>query len=101
LLERLTARQLAEWEEYSKLDPIGEWKHDFELAYLLSVITNLFIGVHAKKGAKMTKPEEFLIKWDNSMQEEKQQSIAEMRNVLMALATTQNKKVGEKTIKRK
>ena len=93
MLEQLTAYQLAEWEEYSKMEPIGPWKHDFEYAHLLATITNLFIGAYGKKGSKLTNAEDFMIKWDGtSEKEEPKQSVAEMKQVLLDMARSVNSK---------
>ena len=100
MLEHLTAKQLAEWEEYSKIEPIGQHKHDIEFGYLLSVITNLFISVYGKKGSPLTKPEEFIIKWDSTKEEQKQQTVAEMKDVLMSLVRSQKGKEKVKDFKR-
>jgi hypothetical protein len=93
-LEQLTSSQLAEWEEYSKIDPIGEWRNDFKFAYMASIITNLMIGAYGKKGSKLTKLEDFLIKWDTGMVEpEKKQSVEDMKQILLSIASAQNKRV--------
>jgi DNA-directed RNA polymerase specialized sigma24 family protein len=91
-LEQLTAYQLAEWEEFDKIEPIGVWKHDYEFAYLLSTITNLFISAYGKKGSKLTKPEDYLVKWDSGAKEEPvRQSVEDMKSILMGIAKVQNK----------
>jgi hypothetical protein len=95
-LKSLTAKQLAEWEEYSKIDPIGKWREDYRLAYLAMLITNLTIQVHGKRGAQLAKFEDFLLEWDSEgtkTTSTKQQSVEDMRSVLMSLAASQNKKV--------
>jgi hypothetical protein len=76
---------------YDRLEPFSDYKHDFEFGYLLSVISNLFIGAYGKKGSKMTKPEDFIIKWGGE-DEPKQQSVEDMKNVLMGIAAKVNKK---------
>lgn len=77
---------------YDRLEPFSDYKHDFEFGYLLSVISNLFIGAYGKKGSKMTKPEDFIIKWGEDSDESKQQSVEDMKSVLMGIATKVNKK---------
>ena len=93
MLEHLTATQLAEWEEYNKLDPIGEQRDDFRNAYLLMTMTNLAIGIHGKKGSKLTKIEDYIVDWDAGGKEEVQQSAEDMKNFLMSFASSHNKKV--------
>lgn len=91
-MEQLTANQLAEWEAYNNLDPIGEWRNDFKFSYMASLITNLMIQAYGKKGSKMTKIEDFQLQWDRENEGSKQQSVEEMKSVLLGLAATQNKK---------
>lgn len=99
MLEQLTATQLAEWEEYSKIEPIGSYKHDFELGYVLSTITNLFISAYGKKGTAHTKPEDFVIEWDTT-KKPKQQSVQDMKSAMMALVRSQSGKERSKDFKR-
>lgn len=95
MLDQLTSKQLSEWEAYDRLDPIGSWREDFRMAYLSSLITNLTISVHGKKGAKTTTPMEFMPEWDREgvIHEPKKQSVEEMKAIMMGIAKNQNKKV--------
>ena len=92
-MEQLTATQLAEWEEYNKLDPIGEQRDDFRNAYLLMTMTNLAISIHGKKGSKFTKIEDYIVDWDVKSKDTVQQSAEDMKNFLMSFATSHNKKL--------
>jgi hypothetical protein len=93
-LEQLTATQLAEWEAYDIIDPIGEIRNDIKFANMASLISNLMIGAHGKKGSQMTKPEDFIIKWDfGAIEKDKKQSVEEMKRILLGMASAQNKKV--------
>lgn len=98
-MEQLTASQLAEWEEYSKIDPIGMWRQDYHLAYLLTTISNLAIGIHGKKGTQLHSVDDFLIKWDSGPEENRVQTVEEMKQVLMGMAKTVNKQ-HNKTLKK-
>jgi hypothetical protein len=89
-LEHLTATQLAEWEEYDKMDPIGMMRIDYYFAYIATIISNLAIGIHGKKGTKLHTVNDFLIEWDTTKEKPKQ-TISEMKEVLMSLAATVNK----------
>ena len=100
MLRQLTARQLAEWEEYSKLEPIGQYKHNYEFAYLMSHITNLFISAFSKKGAEMTKPEDYMINWGGEVQETEKQSVTTMKSVLMSWAKSRKGKEKVNNFKR-
>jgi len=91
LLKELTSTQLAEWEAYDKIDPIGEWRSDFRISYLTWIVTNLAIQIHGKKGAEQTKIDDFILKWDAGEKEEKVQTVEDMRNVLLGIAARQNK----------
>jgi len=98
LLNYLTSTQFSEWEAYDRLDPIGTWREDFRLAYLSSLVTNLTISVHGKKGAKHTTPMDFMLDWTGTTKEPKKQSVEEMKEILMAFAKRQNKSVAKKRV---
>lgn len=44
MLEGLTSRQVAEWQAYSAVEPFGEDRADYRLAYALAVIVSLLKG---------------------------------------------------------
>ena len=86
---------MSEWEAYDRIDPIGTWREDFRMAFLSSLITNLTISVHGKKGTKMTNVMDFLPIWDiqaDKPKEVKIQSIEEMKKVFQEIARVHNKK---------
>jgi hypothetical protein len=86
---------LSEWEAYDRIDPIGTWREDFRMAYLSSLVTNLVISVHGKKGAKTTSPMDFMPDWgEEKSKEPKKQSVEEMKEILLGIAKMQNKRVG-------
>ncbi len=90
-MAELTNTQLNEWEAYNTLQPIESWRQDYQYAMLNSTITNLAISIHGKKGAKMSKPLDFMPQWGGK--EEKIQTIEEMKMVLRNIANTfKNKK---------
>jgi len=62
-LNELTSVQLSEWEAYDRLDPIGEWRADFRMAYLSIIVTNIARAVYGTKGTKMTVPLDFMPEW--------------------------------------
>jgi len=92
-LDSLTSRQLSEWEAYDRLDPIGTWRDDFRLAYLSSLITNIAICVHGKKGAKHTIPMDFMLDWDVKEKKINVQSVEEQKRILMDIFGEHNKRV--------
>jgi hypothetical protein len=70
-LDELTSYQLAEWEAYDELDPIGEWRDDFRIASLSSLISNIVLALYQdpeeKKQGKVpeyTEPLEFMPEFD-------------------------------------
>lgn len=93
----MTSEQLAEWEAYHRLEPIGDERIEFSLAMLSSVITNIAISALGKPGTKQTTPMDFLPRWDgsgDSKTKQKKQSIEEMKGILhnIAAAFGQSKK---------
>jgi hypothetical protein len=93
-LEQLTASQIAEWEVYDSIDPIGDFRIEMSLAYGFSIIANLLIKAHFKKGKEL-KPIDFLIDWSGDLKqsEGKKQSVEEMKRFLLQFAKEQNRRV--------
>lgn len=98
-MEQLTSAQLSEWEAYDRLDPIGQGRGDFRMAKLASVIMNAVIQMHGKRGAKLTSPKEFMPEWD-AEKLRRQQTVEEMKQAMMSIASAQNKKLKNKGTKR-
>jgi len=92
LSKHLTASQLIEWEAYDTLEPIGEWRADYRISFLASLLTNLVIQTMGKKGAKLTKIEDFLFDWDGSVADSKKQTPKQMKDILMAIVNKNKKK---------
>ena len=94
-MDQLTSKQISEWEAYDRIDPIGEWRNDFRIAKLESLITNIVQQLYATKGSKptITTPMDFMVDWSgDKVQEVKKQSVEEMKAVMMGIASSQNKK---------
>ena len=91
----LTAGEIAEWEAYDRLDPIGDGRTDLHFAILMSQITNLFIGAYGKKGAKFTRPEDYIIDWSGGGQEKNpvQQSVDDMKAFMLDFAKKHNERL--------
>jgi hypothetical protein len=70
------------------------------MAYLASLITNLTISVHGKKGAKQTSIMDFMPVWDEEGKRQgsgqKVQSVEEMKAALLNIAKVQNEKEARK-----
>ena len=99
MLNELTSVQLSEWEAYGRLDPIGEWRADFRMAYLCTIVTNIARKVHGEKGAKMAVPLDFIPEWGKEDEElivQTKQTAEEMRQLMLAITKTQNGKTKKK-----
>jgi len=64
------------------------------MATLAATITNLVIGVHGEKNAKLKTVDDFMPKWDivigeESTEKKKRQSTAEMKRILMGIVKHQ------------
>ena len=88
LLDELSAYEIAEWEAYDRLDPIGEFRADFRMAELATVITNIAIKWAAgKKKVDLVDILDFIPKWDaGAPKEVKKQSVEEMKKALKEIA---------------
>jgi hypothetical protein len=87
-LDQLNSYQLSEWEAYDRLDPIGSWRDDFRISYIASLLTNLTIRVHGKRGAQLTEVKDFLFDWSGDFKRAelaKKQSPEEMKATLMTM----------------
>lgn len=49
MLDGMSSRQMAEWRAFGSLEPIGDERADFRMAYALSVIVNMFAGKDTEK----------------------------------------------------
>ena len=97
-MDQLTSKQISEWEAFDRIDPIGKWREDFRFAKLESLLINIVNQLYhdPKKGKPaMTSPLDFMPDWSGEFkyQEPKKQSVEEMKEVLMSIASSQNKKV--------
>jgi hypothetical protein len=91
-MNEITSEQFSEWEAYDRLDPIGKWREDFRLAYLCSMVTNLVISVHGKKGTKMTSPIDFMLDWDMTKIQEENKVFATENEELKAFKASEDAK---------
>jgi len=94
----LSSRQISEWEAYDRLDPIGSWREDFRFAQLMSLLVNIVTRIFAPKGhtPKNVSPLDFMPQWGDFADfkiEKPQQSVEEMKQILLSIASSQNKKV--------
>jgi hypothetical protein len=78
LLQQLTAAQLAEWEAFDSLEPIGKWRDDYRTALLCTLISNMF----SDKKSNPAKLTDFLLQWDKPKKNKKHQTVEEMKKIL-------------------
>lgn len=82
------------------MDPIGEWRADFRMAYLSAIVTNIARAIYGEKGAKMAVPLDFMPEWDKENEEDapisKRQTPEQMRQILVAIAKEYKKKPEKK-----
>lgn len=99
MLRQLSAHQIAEWEAYNRLDPIGEERDDFRIAHLMSLIFNIHLQENSKKQLSekdLKTALDFMVEWDDEIRNKKKakkQSWQEMKEILLTIAKTQNKNV--------
>jgi len=72
---------------------------DYQFAYISTLISNLAIGIHGKKGTKLHEVSDFLIKWDVT-EEKPKQTVEEMKQFLLSFAETTNKRHNQKNVKK-
>jgi len=109
-LDQLTSNQLSEWEAYDQIDPIGTWRDDYLMAYIASVLTNIFNAEHCEKDKEpiRTAPIDFMPIWDVAEQKKQtkikiqRQKAEDMKNILMSFVASHNKntEAQEKVLKR-
>jgi hypothetical protein len=82
---QLSATQIAEWEAFDKLEPIGKLRDDYRTALLCTLIANMF----SNKKSKPAKLTDFLLQWDKKPK--KRQTIEEMKSMLQLIFGKKNK----------
>lgn len=103
LLDELSSAQLAEWEAYSQIEPIGsEWRADWRNALLCTVITNLFKSFSATKHSTPTwsTVDEFMPPWDDIIRQKrtvilKEQTTEEMKEAVLRIGRVMGTKKRE------
>jgi len=90
---------LSEWEAYDRIDPIGDWRADFNFATLKSLLMNMNLSIYRKRGTipKFTAPIDFMPDWSGELRKVavKKQSVEEMKQLLLGMARVQNEKVAK------
>lgn len=89
---------MAEWEAYDRLDPMGDWREDYRLAFLCSLMMNIAIKQGGQKGAKLTEPLDFMLVWDEEKKQgSTEQSPEEILAIFTAMASNMKTKPKNKT----
>jgi hypothetical protein len=94
-----------EWEAYDKLDPIGEWRDDFRMAKIESLLVNIVNALYHKQGdvPLVTSPIDFMVRWGEEVEETEpiKQSAEDMLKVFAEIAGAQKGKTKDFPIKHK
>ena len=80
--ERMTSREMSEWQAFDRIDPIGDERQDYGSALVAWMVASAFSG----KGAR-PKLEDFMPKWEKRVQGQTQE---EMTAAIMAWANQHN-----------
>lgn len=88
LLSRIDTAELVEWMAFYELEPFGYFRRDLEAAMIAQTIANVNRG----KGKQPFKLNDFLLKF-KADEDERKQSVSEMKSILLAIAKIQNAKV--------
>lgn len=94
MLEAMTAGQLAEWEAYDRLEPIGGYRQDYMIGSVIKIVLELAQAVYGRKGRTLSCTPWDFVPWrpDVEQAQVKRQSVEEMRQVLQMLAKKKVKK---------
>jgi hypothetical protein len=90
LLNYLTSSQLSEWEAYDRIDPIGKWREDFNVANLMALIAN--VNRNPKKKSNPFTISDFMPEWGKEEEKEKRQTVEEMKQAFMSIFPNLKKK---------
>lgn len=91
LLEILTATQLAEWEAFDRLDPVGDWRGDFHSAQLLYTINSFIHKRFGKRGSEEPEFKKYFPRWGDPTKpkqelSQQQQTVEEMKLAMQRIA---------------
>lgn len=97
----LTASQLAEWEAYNTLEPVGDYRQDYMMAQLTSIFYNFASSFGSKDGRrKIAKIPDFIPWMEQPEEKEADQSLSDMKKSLLSLAK-KDKEKKKKIVKQK
>lgn len=103
MLDQLTSAQLSEWEAFNRLEPVGEFRRDYRIATLTSIIYNFASSFGGKSGKRVvSKPQDFMLWLDQPEKgSEKEQSVDEMKEAVFAIAASAKKTGPPKNLRKK
>lgn len=103
MLENLTSEQITEWKAYDEIDPIGEWRADYRMAYLAALYMNVKIqqGTPRNEKPKLQVPSDHMPPYGMTEEEIaesriKKQSLEELKAGLLEWARVHNESVRQK-----
>lgn len=94
----LTEKQLVEWEEYNKLEPIGSYKQDFHFANLCHLIVELAQSVWGGKKRRITTIMDYMPHWFTQYKHRtgtasvRREPWQDIKGKLMAMVASQKKR---------
>lgn len=86
MLSQLTLEQLQEWEAYNAIDPIGEWREDYRIAKLESMVMNIALSVWGKEGSTLTSPKDFMPEFYQDQEEVKRKHLQQIKEMFLGLS---------------
>lgn len=86
LLDYLTSDQVAEWEAYDRLEPIGGFRQDYRFAQVCHLIYELAQSVYGKKDKRQrSHPMDFMPWGPSERAQPKKQTAEEIKTALVAI----------------
>lgn len=76
LIDRVSARELTEWQVFERIDgPLGAARSDAQTALLCAAVHN----AACEKRSQMKKPADFLPQWDREVEQSPEQMLAAVK----------------------
>ena len=98
----LTASQLAEWEAYNTLEPVGDYRQDYMMAQLTSIFYNFASSFGSKDGRrKIAKIPDFIPWMEQPEEKREDQSLVEMKKSILSIVPKLDKETKDKSVKLK
>ena len=97
LLDDLSSKQVAEWAAFDRLEPIGDYRMDYMIGQLTSLVHNLSQQIYVKREERQLLNAEDFIPWfDKKDREQKKDNVArspeEIKRLFKALAKRSSKR---------